>query len=200
MGLVAPRASGLARRVAFGAALAVLAPAVAGCGGGPSHPSVASIGTTTSGAAASGSKPRSVGPALSPQQETAIDDAYAACMTAHGIPARAMADGAGVGFLVRPGTPGPGSPQFTAAQRACKRLLPKGGLPAATATQHAAITARMLKLSECMRAHGEPNFPDPTTQGLHIGPNSGIDPSSPQFQTAQHDCARYFPGGSPPTP
>jgi hypothetical protein len=160
---------------------------------------VANLGTTASGAAHSGSKPAANAPAaLSPQEETAIDDAYAACMTAHGIEARAMPDGAGVGFIVRPGSSGPGSPQFTVAQRACKHLLPKGGLPSPTPAQQAALLTHLRKLSECMRAHGEPNFPDPTTHGLQIGPNSGIDPRSPQFQNAQKDCARDFPGGKPP--
>jgi hypothetical protein len=162
---------------------------------------VASLGTTTSGRANSGAKPQtSASAALSPQQEAAIDDAYAACMTAHGIEARVMLDGAGVRFPVSPGAVGKGSPRFNAAQRACKSLLPKGGLPAQTPAQSAAILEQMRKLSECMRAHGEPNFPDPTTNGLHIGPNSGIDPSSSQFQTARKDCKRYSPLGSPPPP
>jgi hypothetical protein len=171
---VTTAANGLAGRVVFGAAL-LLALAAAGCGGGSGSPSVASLTTTTP--AASASAPRSqapVAPALSPQQEAAIDEAYAACMTAHGVAARAMPGGAGVGFIVHPGRAGPGSLQFDAAQRACKRLLPKGGLPAATSEQHSAIIARLLKLSVCMRAHGVPSFPDPGPSGLHIGSN--IDP------------------------
>jgi hypothetical protein len=177
----------------FGAALLLLAPAAAGCGGGSGSPSVARLPTTTSAASKPG--PSQQTPALSQQQETAIDDAYAACMTAHGIAARAM-PGGGVGFIVHPGSPGPGSPQFTTAQRACKHLLPKGGLPAPTSAQHTAFIAEMLKLSTCMRAHGVPNFPDPGPNGLHIGPN--IDPRSPQFQAARKACAHDFPGGSPP--
>jgi hypothetical protein len=158
---------------------------------------VASLVTTTSPASRSAHRPQTpVAPAVSPQKETAIDVAYAACMTAHGVPARAMPGGAGVGFIVRPGSAGPGSPQFTVAQRACKRLLPKGGLPAPTSAQNSAFIARMLKLSVCMRAHGVPNFPDPGPHGLKIGPN--IDPRSPQFQAAQKACAQDFPGGSPP--
>jgi hypothetical protein len=181
----------------FGAVVLLLALAAAGCGGGSGSPSVASLATTTSPASESAPRPQTpVAPALSPQQETAIDVAYAACMTAHGVAARVMPGGAGVGFIVRPGSAGPGSPQFTAAQRACKRLLPKGGLPASTPGQHSAIIAQLLKLSVCMRAHGLPNFPDPSPHGLNIGRN--IDPRSPQFQAAQKACAHDFPGGSPP--
>jgi hypothetical protein len=158
---------------------------------------VASLATTTSAASKPAPSPQTPGArALSPQKEAAIDDAYAACMTAHGVPARAMPGGAGVGFIVHPGSARPGSPQFSAAQRACKRLLPKGGLPAPTSGQHTAIIAQLLKLSVCMRAHGVQNFPDPGPHGLNIGPN--IDPRSPQFQAAQKACAHDFPGGSPP--
>lgn len=58
-----------------------------------------------------------------------------------------------------------------------------------------------LKLANCMRSHGVPNFPDPSPGGgLRITPQSGIDPRSPAFQSAQRACASYAPGGGgPPT-
>jgi len=52
---------------------------------------------------------------------------------------------------------------------------------------------KALKLSECMRANGVPNFPDPNGQGVIQG--SGIDPNSPQFQKAQQTCAKKLGGG-----
>jgi hypothetical protein len=59
----------------------------------------------------------------------------------------------------------------------------------------------IAQFASCMRSHGEPNFPDPNAQGnLSITPGSGIDPSSPQFQSAQRACAKYLPnGGQPPS-
>jgi hypothetical protein len=49
-----------------------------------------------------------------------------------------------------------------------------------------------------MRSHGLANFPDPQTSGngigLTIGKNSGIDPNSPQFKSAQHACQSLLPG------
>ena len=179
------------------ALIATLAVAAAGCGGG-SSPSVANLGTTTSAPPAASKTSASSGPALTPQKETAIDDAYAACMTGHGIEARAI-HGGGVGFIVRPGSPGPGSSIYLAAQRACKRLLPKGGLPAPTQTKQQARVAGLRQLATCMRSHGEPNFPDPSTNGNLLIPPS-IDPNSPQFQTAQKDCAQYLPAGAPTPP
>jgi hypothetical protein len=46
-----------------------------------------------------------------------------------------------------------------------------------------------------MRSNGITNFPDPTsTGGIDISSSSGIDPQSPQFQTARKACLKYFPG------
>ena len=58
-----------------------------------------------------------------------------------------------------------------------------------------------LKLADCMRSHGVPNFPDPGSSGnISIGPNSGVNPKSPAFQSAQQACKRYLPNkGAPPT-
>ena len=159
----------------------------AGCGGSSKAPSVASLGTTTTT-----SKATSPSAPLSPQQETAVDDEYAACLNAHGADARVM-PGGGVGLIETPSTRG----RTPAAQTACKKLLPKGGLPAQTQTQIAQRTAQMLRLATCMRAHGIVKFPDPSADGsLFITPSMGIDPQSPQFQSAQKKCARYFPGGA----
>jgi hypothetical protein len=55
-----------------------------------------------------------------------------------------------------------------------------------------------LKLSECMRANGVPNFPDPNGQGVIQG--TGFNPRSPSFEAAMNKCRRYTPhGGRPPT-
>jgi hypothetical protein len=56
-----------------------------------------------------------------------------------------------------------------------------------------------VALAQCMRAHGMPNFPDPNSQG--VVQLNGVDPQSPQFQSAQKACAKYEPnGGKPPSP
>jgi hypothetical protein len=48
-----------------------------------------------------------------------------------------------------------------------------------------------------MRSHGVPSFPDPSGQRIHIGPGSGINPSSPAFRAAQSACRKLLPGGGP---
>jgi hypothetical protein len=56
---------------------------------------------------------------------------------------------------------------------------------------------RLLKVSECMRSHGVPNFPDPSGgSGFNLN-GSGINPQSPAFQQAQQTCLKLLSGGGP---
>lgn len=56
-----------------------------------------------------------------------------------------------------------------------------------------------LKFSQCMRAHGVSNFPDPNSQGaIQIGPNSGLDPRSSTFEAAAQACQKEVGGGRGP--
>jgi hypothetical protein len=53
--------------------------------------------------------------------------------------------------------------------------------------------AKALKFSECMRAHGVPNFPDPSADGaISISASSGINPQSQQVQSAQEICDKLL--------
>jgi hypothetical protein len=60
---------------------------------------------------------------------------------------------------------------------------------------------KILKYAECMRAHGVRNFPDPTQAGNGVSLSvsgsvgSGLDPNSPQFQSAQRACQSLLPQG-----
>jgi hypothetical protein len=42
-----------------------------------------------------------------------------------------------------------------------------------------------------MRAHGIPDFPDPTGSGFEFLPPAGFDPQSPKVQAAQQACRKY---------
>jgi hypothetical protein len=67
-----------------------------------------------------------------------------------------------------------------------------GGSSAASASSDPAV-----KYSECMRENGVPEFPDPENGRtvLRTGPDSGIDPNSPEFQQAQEACQEFAPSG-----
>jgi hypothetical protein len=105
----------------------------------------------------------------------------------------------------------PQAPAFQSADTACKHLLPGGGSSAHGATAQA--MAQLLHTSRCLRAHGLPGFPDPTTsppsnQAAYLAiigfsanhappgappvaylavPNS-IDPNSPAAKQAATAC------------
>jgi hypothetical protein len=80
-------------------------------------------------------------------------------MRSHGVP-NFPDPSAGGGIQIGPGV-NPQSPAFQAAQKQCFKLLPGGGPPSGgegSESRH----LQLVKLSQCMRAHGLTTFPDPT--------------------------------------
>jgi hypothetical protein len=165
-----PSGSGLTRRyitqvakfatrpVAVMAALAGLGFLVAACGGGAAHSSVASVGhgkttTTTNSASSFNSGPLE----------------YSVCMRKHGVPG--FPDPTRNGSLNIAGTAGASVPVFQAAQQACGKYLP-GHVPPGSVP--ASYLKHMLVAAECLRAHGVPDFPDPTTKPPPGPPPSGV--------------------------
>jgi len=53
--------------------------------------------------------------------------------------------------------------------------------------------ADSLKFVKCMRSHGVPNLPDPSSGG-GIQIPQGVSPQSPAFQSAQKACGSLIPG------
>lgn len=116
--------------------------------------------------------------------------AFSVCMRSHGVPS--FPDpGPGGGIKLAAGSGlDPRSPTFQSAQQSCKHVLPGGGPPA-----HVSESDKLAALSfaQCMRAHGVPNFPDPTfpaaggtMQGA--GGSTEVNPDSPAFQQAAKAC------------
>jgi hypothetical protein len=57
--------------------------------------------------------------------------------------------------------------------------------------------SQAIKLADCMRAHGVPNFPDPSGGGGGVNlAGTGINPQSPAFESARVACARSAPGAA----
>jgi len=58
--------------------------------------------------------------------------------------------------------------------------------------------SKALALANCMRAHGVPNFPDPTDGGGGVNlAGTGINPQSPAFKSARQVCAKLAPAAGP---
>jgi hypothetical protein len=171
-----------------GVAIAVvsLALLVAACGGSSSSSGSPGLGGSTS-------SPSAVG--------------YSACMRAHGVPSfpdpdssRHLPKGDAQRF-------GVSSAQLEAAQRACQRMLPDTGGSFRQETDDCftagacprVLVQRILNVqrnySRCMRSHGFPNWPDPTTDSrgrpyFDIG-KAGIsedDTRSSRWTLADREC------------
>ncbi len=79
----------------------------------------------------------------------------------------------GVPNIPDPGTPGwknalaSQAPAVLAAERTCERLVPGAGPSSLSQSkpQSPARTAAMLAFAHCLRSHGFPSFPDPTSGG-----------------------------------
>ena len=138
---------------------------------------VASIGTPSSTTTAAPSSPAGTNPTT--YYSDTVD--FARCVRAHGEPD--FPDPNGQGLFPHP-------PNNTSAIKACQHLLPSQQTTPAQSQQG---LAQMLTYARCMRAHGDPGFPDPTVSGGNVGIR-GLDPKSPQFQTAETACRSLSPG------
>jgi hypothetical protein len=176
-----PRRAGL---LAVTAAAAVLA---AACGGGAIPPP----GSASGGGA---------------RYQQAL--AYSECMRAHGVPGFPDPDASGnIIQHVTHGQPPDNGPRAQAADNTCHHLLAGGGRNNPAVSRR--VISQLLKLARCMRAHGEPNFPDPAVSAAPAKANSaslpgnitlplgaaGINVNSAQFRAAERACRALAPPG-----
>jgi hypothetical protein len=162
--------SGKARPL-FAAALAAVALTAAACSSSTSSSSNSDAGSSSNSAAL----------------------AYAKCMRSHGV--ADFPDPNADGGFSAPDGMNPNSATYISANDACKSLDDSASPPAATASN----TAKLLKYSECMRAHGIADFPDPNAQG-HLDIKAGknhpdMDPNNPAYIAADKACQADLPGG-----
>ena len=115
--------------------------------------------------------------------------AYARCMRDNGV--ADFPDPDSEGRFRGLGHEQQGSPQFRAAQEACRDLAPGGeheklGDPA--------FVEQMREFSQCMRENGLPDFPDPDAQGRLRGAGHEQQ-DTPQYRAAAEACRDKLPGG-----
>lgn len=129
---------------------------------------------------------------------------YAQCIRVHGIPNFPDPNSKGQ-FIVQNGSSDPTSNVSTAVANAalkeCRSLAPPSIAQGPSGSQGGgSVTPNQLKFAQCMRSHGEPNFPDPASNGSITLPK-GMDPKSSQFQAAEKACQSLMPsnpGGQAP--
>jgi hypothetical protein len=167
---------------------------LAACGSGsPSAPAVAQAPSAPAGSGAASASP-------SPSPASGFDQAlaFSKCMRAHGLPKYPdpTKDGGKVEMHVGKDTGvDPNSPQYKAAETACRSLEPQIG----TAPGGAKLDpTKVAAWAACIRTHGLPNFPDPQNSGgalTVVLTGTGISPDSSQFQKALAACQSKSPGG-----
>ena len=188
------RRSGSRAALALGGLL-TLAVLAAACTGGSSRPGVAAISETTTTMAAAGTTGSgSSGSSGQTAQEQQLQ--FSRCMRAQGISTFPDPSANG-GLLQAISAAGINTraPAYQAALQACRKYTPAG---TETPAQSAADNAKGLEFSQCMRAHGVPNFPDPVmgptgAPVINLSPGH-IDPTSPSFQAANSTCQKVVPG------
>lgn len=89
------------------------------------------------------------------------------------------------------------SPHVNAAMSDCNHLLPNSGGATETAQQTRKQIAALLAFARCLRNHGFPSFPDPTSSGRlthEMLAQAGIDIHAPAVVQAADACASVTHG------
>jgi hypothetical protein len=206
---VRPKKRGVKRATALFFALAAGA-SFAACGGS-TVPGVASLGHHSKGASTNGGDTTGLGGSSTSSNSGGSNPSgatigmggvtlnFSACMRSHGVPNFPDPNSQG---QINFSDSNPNSPRFLDAQKECGKFVsgPSGKAP--SEAQQQKMLANALKFAECMRSHGVPNFPDPTTgpdgrgivMRLKVGQN-GFSPNSSVFKSAQTKCQALLGGG-----
>lgn len=145
-------------------------------------------------AAACGSSPGSPNSGRSSNNPATAAFRYASCIREHGVPSfpdpHVITTPGGNGAAVKQAVPASAglSPKFTAAQKACRGILPA----AVNGPEHHGPSKRvLLAFAQCLRGHGVSDFPDPNAQGqltLEMINAAGVDVKAPSLLTAARAC------------
>jgi hypothetical protein len=133
--------------------------------------------------------------------------AYSRCMRSHGVPMFPDPTSSGVIPKVSLRQLAVSSAQLQSAERACQRLLPPGTDDMFSPGEVQQLLIGMRRFSQCMRTHGVPNWPDPTTdsEGRPIFPLPAAGISRQQARSvrdtrAADECQHLLPPALPGVP
>jgi hypothetical protein len=187
----------------LGALAAAAVIGLAACGGGSASPPVASLNNSN------GNHSGTTTTTLPKGNPTQLLDEWASCMRSHGDPNQVdptIDSNKVIHITFPPGYGGNGPVDFgKGSNNPCNPYLQgastalRGGKAPQKPNQ-----AKLLKFSECMRANGVSDFPDPNGNGLSIQthPGSDLNPTNPTFTHAAQVCGKKYTmpafGGGPP--
>lgn len=178
----------------------------AACAGPTDSPHVADLGKNSE--SGGGGSATTTAPKGNPTQ---LLDEWAICMRAHGDPNQAdptIDTNEAIHITWDPAIPGgyngtqKGGQGNLGPGQYCRNYLTeaqsalRGGR-----TQQGPSQAQLVKVAQCMRANGIPDFPDPVngTLSFNLGASGDLSPNSPTFQSASKLCSEKtgvtLPGG-----
>jgi hypothetical protein len=112
---------------------------------------------------------------------------FAACVRVHGVPdfpdPPSVTAGATQTDATAPPAPSESAQVVQRAEDECQRYEAAAQGPVVSSAQLAKLKAGALAYARCVRAHGVPNFPDPTVETGTGGRGAGI---TPPFGTGAH--------------
>jgi hypothetical protein len=149
----------------------------------------------------SGSPPKTTGPSSSSGGLAGAAYRFVACMRDHGYPnmPEPVVSKGGNDVAIHAVVHGGGPNHPKPIPKACRGILPNPQPESAQqiAAQQAAQRSGLLSFAACMRAHGVPSFPDPTSQGqltLTMVNSAGVDLHAPNTLDAIKACERASHG------
>lgn len=171
---------GTARSMVPRLAVAVLAAtAIAACGSAARHPQSASAGSQT--VSLNGIR-------MTVATANAAMLRFARCMRIHGVNGLPNPVSSPAAFKHSFGTT---TPVYRSALGSCQRLIPGQQNGSKGATHSAEQIHAMLAFARCIRGHGFPRFPDPTSTGdltHEMLAQAGIDLQQPAVVRAADAC------------
>ncbi len=165
------------RPLTFTTAVAVTTFSLALAGCGSSSPNSSTVSGSGGG---SQSQAHSIQPAVN----------FADCMRSHGVPSFPDPTTSPHEFKQSLDPSLPHSPAFVSAVKGCQHFLPGPGPQSQSPHSPAQISA-MLAFAGCLRTHGFPSFPDPTSGGdltHEMLASAGINLHQPAVAQAADAC------------
>jgi hypothetical protein len=121
---------------------------------------------------------------------------FSRCMRSHGVPDFPDPDSPQL-FKAALDPSSSHAPAFQSADTACRHLLPASHAPRRSAAQTRARVTAALAFARCLRGHGFPRFPDPTSSGElshEMLASAGIDVHQPALLRAADACVSVTHG------
>jgi hypothetical protein len=148
---------------------------------------IAGCGSTSSGSSTSAGQPNQA--QIQQQIEGAVR--FGDCMRSHGVPTFPDPTTSPRAFKMALDPNTEQSPAFHSALTACQHLLPRSGGPSQSPPPSQAQITAELAFARCLRSHGFPRFPDPSSSGqltYEMLANAGINIHQPAVVRAADAC------------